>query len=277
MQIEDGVGPLDGAVRDFFERVVVPLVIVEGDEIEGIGTGTLISSSGVLLLAKHVAQHAKDRGATLQALIRTGEPHDEDPTRENGGLLPLVDIWAAGNQDVAFGLLVQRQNIATRQMVELLHTGLNLLVPKPGDRVLALGYQGSHGSISGQEADYHDELFSSTGIVTDVFREKRDAVMLTFPSFLVDGDFRPGMSGGPIFFDGALGVSAVICSGSDAGYATGALVWPAMGIPVIWGDVEFPDMLTFARQDFIAVAGGLDGISVEHLNSGETRVRMHRA
>ena len=100
VEIEGGVGPLNDDARDFFEKVVIPLVIFEDDEIEGIGTATLISPSGVLLLAKHVVEHAEERGVPLYALIRTGEPHDDDPSLEIGGLLPLVDTSVADDQDV---------------------------------------------------------------------------------------------------------------------------------------------------------------------------------
>lgn len=55
---------------------------------------------------------------------------------------------------------------------------------------------------------------TSIGIVTDVFPEKRDSSLLSFPSYDVEAHFIGGMSGGPIFNE-AGELCGLICSGYD--------------------------------------------------------------
>jgi hypothetical protein len=290
MEINSGVGPVGPDLRRFMERYIVPLIVIEGDEMIGIGTGTVIGSSGVVLTARHVVEEAHSRGAdrvnadgviyrdyNLSALIRTGEDHPDGGDLEVGGLMPVVDIWSVGGLDVAFLRLQGVVNVHTGEPFTHHVTGLQLAAPTEGQRMVAFGYQGVRGSIKGNEVDYEDKLFSSDGIVTEVFRDKRDTVMLNFPSFHVEADFRPGMSGGPIFFDGHRGVSGIVCTGADAGYASGAMVWPGMGIPVKWDDLSFPDMLTFAQLDYIAVSSGLDRVQVIHDENGDRQILFDRS
>jgi hypothetical protein len=273
VEIDSGVGPTDQVVRRHLEKAVVPLVVIDDDHVIGLGTGTLISSTGVVLLAKHVVldARARDREHNLYALVRTGETHTGQPELEIGGLLPVVQVWLDETFDVGYGLLQQMQDPAGK-LLEHAHMPLNLRLPEVGQRVIAFGYQGLVGTITDGQCDYRDELYSSDDVVTEVFNERRDSVLLNFPSFHVEGDFKPGMSGGPIFLDGAVGIPAIVCSGSEAGYASGAMVWPSMAIPVNWGDVAtFPDMLTFAAQGFIA-AEGLERVEIEHVGDNRSTV-----
>ncbi len=84
------------------------------------------------------------------------------------------------------------------------------------------------------------------------------------------------MSGGPIFFDGMRGVAGIICTGLDPGYATGAMIWPAMGIPVKYGEAVFESMLTFAQQGYVEVLDGLEHVSVATEAEGTAQVRFRR-
>jgi S1-C subfamily serine protease len=66
MQIDGGVGPIGKTERVLLEKVVVPLVVIEGEgegeEMVGIGSGAIIGPSGIILTAKHVIEDAYNRG-----------------------------------------------------------------------------------------------------------------------------------------------------------------------------------------------------------------------
>jgi hypothetical protein len=110
--------------------------------------------------------------------------------------------------------------------------------PHPGHKVLAFGYRESKIEvIKGDDGTPHIQLTdigtTSIGEVGQIFPERRDSSMLTFPCFEVLARFAPGMSGGLVIDeDGAL--CGLVCAGTNLidpnalplSYA--ATLWPVL-------------------------------------------------
>jgi hypothetical protein len=99
-------------------------------------------------------------------------------------------------------------------------------LPEVGTAVLGIGY--TKMDIVRDEAT--EELRNVTisqachgahGEVTQLYPDGRDRVMLPFPVFETSARFDPGMSGGPVFSGGSLGVCGVVCSGLTGDNADG--------------------------------------------------------
>jgi hypothetical protein len=91
--------------------------------------------------------------------------------------------------------------------------------PPSGQKVLAFGYRESKIEVSetadgGHHIALNDLGTTSIGEVGQIFPERRESVMLTFPCFEVYAKFAHGMSGGLVIDeDGAL--CGLVCAGYD--------------------------------------------------------------
>lgn len=148
---------------------------------------------------------------------------------------------------------------------------LRVTPPQSGQKVLAFGYRESKVEVSeGSDGTHHlvvnDIGTTSIGVVGQIFPERRDASMLTFPCFEVRARFVPGMSGGLVVDEnGAL--CGLVCAGTEfsdpsavpLSYA--ATLWPLLttNISADRGDayprgVEYP-MIDLALAKLINVIG----------------------
>jgi hypothetical protein len=148
---------------------------------------------------------------------------------------------------------------------------LRLVPPPTGEKVLAFGYRESKIEVSETPDGVHhlelnDVPSTSIGQVGQIFPERRDSSMLTFPCFEVCARFAPGMSGGMVIDqDGAL--CGLVCAGYEfddpnaipLSYA--ATLWPILTtvISVDRGQtyprgVEYP-MIDLALDKLISVIG----------------------
>ena len=82
---------------------------------------------------------------------------------------------------------------------------IELRPPEIGENTLAWGYP--HQEVT-ESLNFVSELRASHGIVEAVHHERRDSILVTFPSFMVSGRYEPGMSGGPVYGEkgGVIGV-----------------------------------------------------------------------
>jgi len=116
---------------------------------------------------------------------------------------------------------------------------LDLSPPLIGTSISVMGYPNSH---IVRKSDLEPSLWNmqprtSTGSVLEIHQERRDRVLLPFPSFRTNARFDGGMSGAPVF-NSAGNVCGLVCSGmppmneegEHVSYAS--LLWPAMGIPI---------------------------------------------
>jgi trypsin-like peptidase len=96
---------------------------------------------------------------------------------------------------------------------------LRLMPPPTGEKVLAFGYRESKIEVSekpdgGHHIELNDKPTTSIGEVGQIFPERRDSSMLTFPCFEVCARFAPGMSGGMVIDEnGAL--CGLVCAGCN--------------------------------------------------------------
>ena len=138
---------------------------------------------------------------------------------------------------------------------------LNILPPMTGEKIQAFGYAStSTVTEEGLQVKFHLNPSSTAGVVTEVYPERRDSAMLSFPSFAIQAHFIGGMSGGPVI-NAAGELSGLICSGYDeAPIAYGVVLWPMTGItidhPIPGAITQEPyTILEMARAGLMNVAG----------------------
>lgn len=147
-------------------------------------------------------------------------------------------LWAASKvavcpySDLALISVVPVDDLAKAQP-PLEPLRLNILPPNKGERIAAFGYAStSVVAETGQQVKFKLNPSISMGTVTEVFPEKRDSSLLSFPSYEIEAHFIGGMSGGPIFNEVG-DLCGLICSGyDDAPIAYGAVLWPMVGIRI---------------------------------------------
>jgi hypothetical protein len=148
---------------------------------------------------------------------------------------------------------------------------IRLIPPPTGEKVIAFGYRESKIEVTETPDGVHhivlnDKPTTSIGEIGEIFPERRDSSMLTFPCFEVYARFAPGMSGGMIIDEnGAL--CGLVCASYDfhdpnaipLSYA--ATLWPMLTtvISIDRGDayprgVEYP-MIDLALDKLLGVVG----------------------
>ena len=146
---------------------------------------------------------------------------------------------------------------------------MDILPPPKGEKITAFGYASTLVVDEiGQKVKFELNPSISTGIVTEVFPEKRDTCQLPFPSYEIQGHFIGGMSGGPVFNESGE-LCGLVCSGlSDASVeysdespvAWGVVLWPIVGIRInhsIPGVISPPPytLIELARAGLIDICG----------------------
>ena len=153
---------------------------------------------------------------------------------------------------------------------------LRVVPPSPGQKVLAFGYRESRIEVTeGADGSHHivlnDVGTTSIGEVGQIFAERRDSSMLTFPCFEVHAQFAPGMSGGLIIDEGGA-VCGLVCAGANfadpcalpLSYA--ATLWPMLTtmISADRGDA-YPKGIEYPVID-LALDGLIHAIGLEVLD-----------
>jgi hypothetical protein len=127
-----------------------------------------------------------------------------------------------------------------------------------------------HSQDSILKITWNEKPTTSRGTVTEIYPDRRDSVMLNFPSFQTNARFEPGMSGGPIFSE--LGeLVGIVCTGlaSDGSVepvSTATSLWPLMGLG-LWIKLEGdPEDMEYSVRDLadrgIVHTKNLDRVSV---------------
>jgi len=119
------------------------------------------------------------------------------------------------------------------------------LPPTQGENIAAFGFASTNvATESGQQVKFELNPSAATCIDTDVYPEKPDRCLLSFPSFQVEAQFVGGMSGGPIFKE-AGELCGLVCSGGsgdeDVPISSGVVLWPMDGIRI---DHRMPGVIT---------------------------------
>ncbi len=241
--------------------------------------GTAVFIAGHLALtARHVIEEA------IRRYGATSTPQGLDVT---GFSLRLYQVLASPNRVYRIWN-ISRAWISSSD-IAILHVGLDssseeadarvdwksprlrLMPPPSGQTVLAFGYREGKIEISeGADGTHHIVLndigTTSIGKVGQIFPERRDLSMLTFPCFEVLARFAHGMSGGMVIDEnGAL--CGLVCAGIEfadpnaAPLSYAATLWPMLTtvISADRGDlyprgVEYP-MIDLAFDKLISVSG----------------------
>jgi S1-C subfamily serine protease len=226
---------------------VMPLIMVEGNEVIPLGTGFTITSDGLMVTARHVIEEAEKRER-----LRTGNRRISDlrqdifalymiahhaDGRVCGGTLPVRKVWLSDEFDICYCLLsgVLLNNEPVRFPVVRLSPGL----PRVGENVIGFGYLKMAGTLEGTlengqtQIKYKQDTAFTRGQITEVYPLRRNS-LLPFPSFRTNARFDPGMSGGPVMNERG-SVCGVICNSlpADDEYpehiSNASLLYPALG------------------------------------------------
>lgn len=111
---------------------------------------------------------------------------------------------------------------------------LNVATPRINARIVAYGFTKSR--LQPSLEDPMEYTLTHTfqrveGTITAVHFPMRDQAGMPFPCFEIDGDFDPGMSGGPVLNSHGH-VCGVISRGSGLGVSWASVLWPALGISI---------------------------------------------
>ncbi len=221
----------------------VLIVGFDGAQVYPGGTGIFIAPH-LLMTAKHVISECwnlfgdgrqfsgsdpREGRFEILAVQHSGENATPAVWRLRNG-------WGAPTTDIMFLELVPFCDEA--KAFEWKGTvALTLLPPAVGETIVGFGYPSSVGEIvPGERPQLRFVLqpHTTVGVVTQVFEERRDRGLLTFPCFELNARFEGGMSGGPLFNSKGQ-LCGLICAslhGMDeqTSYVSyGATLWPAMG------------------------------------------------
>jgi hypothetical protein len=264
-----------GMTEYLVRQSIVPVVAWnDGDaEAMSIGTGFFISASGLLLTAAHVLRDPVD--GNYSTLTQVGKDvHKFDDKLRFGIMLPAnpamknapfnvpqpmreakwfmcpfewMQHWGHEEHnpvpgqpsrfvldlDVAVCKVGQHRLIGPYQPLNI---GLHNL--KIGDRAVAIGYAEMKNIQFNNLDDYQPELVVSVGTVTavhpDNMTEKKNTT--PGPNFEFNAKIPGKMSGCPILVgDGVLTKGVVSRSWQDDNHASGCLIAPMMGLPLMSG------------------------------------------
>jgi hypothetical protein len=226
----------DGKPGDPIQEMALRVVVeLPNWEFQVMGTAVLIG--GYLgITARHVLDAVNQRfGSSCELVLWQVLP--SGPTYR---LWNVMTAWRCPTTDIALLHLASAPRIysTVETPIEWKTPRLRAAPPSPGEKVVAFGYrEGSIAVAEDANGVHHIELndigTTSAGEVGQVFPERRDASMLTFPCFEVRAQFDHGMSGGLVVDEnGAL--CGLICAGykfddpQELPLSYAATLWPML-------------------------------------------------
>jgi hypothetical protein len=266
----------DAQTNDPIQEIALRFVVeLENGEMYAVGTACLIGGH-LAITARHVLEHAVERFGTARK--------SASGTLEVSGYSirliqvlpgPTYNIWNVSkawvcSSDIAilhFGL---DGSSAPETPVSWRVPLIRVVPPPTGQKVLAFGYRESKIQVTttngNRHIDFNDIPTTSAGEVGQIFAERRDSSMLTFPCFEVLARFAPGMSGG-LVIDEEGRLCGLVCSAMQFADQTmpplsyAATLWPMLTtiISADRGDayprgVSYP-MIDLAISDIIHAVG----------------------
>jgi hypothetical protein len=266
----------DTSPRDPIQEIALRVVVeLPGWEMHVMGTATLVGSF-LAVTAKHVLEAAINRFGAQRRSPKQIEV--EGHSLRLYQVLPgptyrvwnVLRAWICPSDIAVLHLALDRASDAEGSL-EWRTLRLRVVPPPSGQKVLAFGYRESKIEVTeGPDGTHHivlnDVGTTSIGEVGQIFTERRDSSMLTFPCFEVHARFAPGMSGG-LIIDEDGNLCGLVCAGTNfsdlnalpLSYA--ATLWPMLTtlISADRGDsfprgVEYP-MIDLALDKLIHTIG----------------------
>jgi len=239
-----------------------------------IGTATLIAGH-LAVTANHVLE-AVVRNFGAKQVSKEVEVHGYSLRLYQVLPGPVYRIWNVLQawicpSDIAILHLSLDQTSELDARVEWRVPRLRVMPPASGQKVVAFGYRESKIEVvedadGTHQIDLTDIGTVSIGEVGQIFPERRDSSMLTFPCFEVYARFAPGMSGGLVNDEDGT-ICGLVCAGTNLAdpnalpLSYAATLWPMLRtmISADRGDlyprgVEYP-VIDLALDKLINVVG----------------------
>jgi S1-C subfamily serine protease len=206
-------------LTDMHSRVV-PVLVIGPRLLACVGTAFIIAPGGIAVTARHVVEEAITRrdqnaGAYITVLW-IGSGADEDIQDLLGGPIEVHQAAVDGNRsDLA--LLRTSTVLRDGEPYPLPTLTLSSRLPRHGYTIAALGYTKFNVELDISDstrrlASIEHDLHFSSGQITRVYPNGRDATFLPTACFETSARFDPGMSGGPVFGEDGY-VCGVVASG----------------------------------------------------------------
>ena len=271
----------DAQPNDPIQEVALRFVVeLENGEMYAIGTACLIGGH-LAITARHVLEHAFQRFGTT----RTTGPKSVEVSGYSIRLIqvlpgPTYNIWNVHAawvcpSDIAILHFNLDGTSAPDAPINWRAPMIRVLPPPTGEKVLAFGFRESKIQVTTINGNPHIELndfgTTSAGEVGQIFTERRDSAMLTFPCFEVLARFAPGMSGG-LVIDEEGRLCGLVCAGTEfadpdappLSYA--ATLWPMLTTEISIDRGEaYPRGITYPMID-LALDHLLPTVGLEYLD-----------
>lgn len=234
----------DWVIRTELENPVTEhaLLLLGRDEetIYPLGSAVFVSP-GLAITAKHVVEESWRIYGTADVPMerRGGQTANFEilavqyPGEKSDAAIWIArGVWACLYSDIAAISLEPADDLAKSHVFNNLPV-LSVLPPIQGENVTAFGYASSSvATLTDNQLSLSLNPLTAPGIVTEVYPERRDRGMLSFPCFQIKAHFIGGMSGGPIY--NATGeLCGLVCSGDNATpVAYGVALWPILGVSI---------------------------------------------
>ncbi len=282
-EIFNSFGPTDFLLK----QSILPVIAwIRGESpIRCVGSAFVVSCTGLLITAGHVLLDPQDRnyakvtrqGSTLTypAELNMGVLVPISPAYGRRGyrFFPFLHSWYWGqwqdspllHQQAQFNFLTDIAICKIAPMPHAAHQPLNLSLRRfsKGEKAYALGYA-EMPDIPFEERDgqmviprFSQDLYVSVGEVVENFPENhlRRDVPTPGPCFDLRAKMPGRMSGGPIFGgDGAVVRGVVSRSFSGERHAYGAMLGPAMGLP-LGRDTTFKKIMDTGNEGIPVLQG----------------------
>jgi hypothetical protein len=234
-------------IGDPVQRGVMPLIMVQDNEVIPLGTGFTITPDGLMITARHVIEEAERR-----ARSRSGNRYGNDLQLEIfalyviahhadahlcGGPLPIREVWMLDGLDICYCMLSGA--FLNDEVVRFPVVRLSPGIPKVGENIIGFGYLKMAGALKGTlengqtPLNYRQDTAFTRGQIMEVYPQRRDS-LLPFPCFRTNARFDSGMSGGPVMNERG-NVCGVICNSLPADdkwpehRSNASLLYPSLG------------------------------------------------
>lgn len=201
-----------------------------------LGTGFLIGGS-LALTATHCVNDTflKDLGEHYFVVVQIVDRGAEPLLWNVRGIYRIPSLAEGEDRPLDIAVLKLGAHGESNPAIEAFRGNyfeLNVATPSVGETVKAYGYAKSRietdpGGLLCFELRHAYRRVE--GRITEIHVPQRDAAFLPFPCFSVEGDFEPGMSGGPVFNERNQ-VCGLITGGGIDGISWASVLWPALGI-----------------------------------------------
>lgn len=208
--------------------VVLSLVATFKDRSQWPSGSAVAISDYFALTAKHVLEDYQERAAPEDTMIRAASGLDERHKQREWVVRATVTEPGTEIALLYFGE-------SGGPIRGLKFPVLAIAPPEPDSKAIAVGFAESTAEPIHEDTwAWREKPVISTGRVTEIHGQRRDAVMLPYPSASTECFVQGGMSGGPVFNEDGDVIGIISTSNEDleSPYAAFTLIWTALGLPL---------------------------------------------